>query len=187
MTLPNRLLNLLKSLLNDCVSRMENKQKLLNIYIRDMEHEIRKSEKSLLHLKREKAGYVSDLKKCVSDLKKNDGDVAMAVTKKRDGLAKLLIRNQKIQIQNKKRFVKSIRYLNNEIMQMFEKNKFQIILLQRIKIRCVKLSRISDQENSYNYPDRFCRIPDDFEIEKDLLALRERFRGGNHANTQHLL
>lgn len=182
MGIASRMIRLCKADLHGVMDQMEDRELLLKQYLREMEEALVVKKTQLERLNAQQIQVARDLSIHRDKVGAMEEDIALAVTKEKDDIARMLIRKKYPLRQGVEGLATRLERLHAEIDVAEEAYTRQIAALEQLRQRAaaVENRRRADLELT---PDRLgpgClrAAPSDEEIELELLQRKEALRAG---------
>ncbi len=183
MTIFNRFVKLCKADIHGVMDQMEDKGLLLKQYIREMEESLGKKQIQLKKLKTSREKTKKDHESHVRELEKLESDITTAVERKKDDIARMMIRKKKTLLIYIEEFCRHIERQEDEITQLDECIKEQQLRYENLNLRVSGYFRnkeLNEMENNIcrTFPNAVESTVSDEEIELELINRKESLKGG---------
>lgn len=186
MGIMTRIARLWKADIHGVMDQLEDQGLLVRQYLREMESSLQEKETRLQHISQTDRRLKGDLDGRNAEIDKIEQDLALALRKDKDQIAKLLIRKERLQQKHCECLVKRREDIEEERHYLA-----QVLEEQRLRYETMKVkaeSFFSRAENTIETDsDRLfgnldnCRV-DDEEIELELLRRKEKLQSAGGAS-----
>ena len=182
MSIMTRVFRLFEADIHGVVDQLEDKELLMNQYLREMEAALDEKEAELKHLLISEEDTRNEKDKYVSEIKKIESDLEAAVSKDRDDIARFLIKKH----NNLKRYgdelERHFQTLKKDIDQRREQMEEQKLEYERLRLRSKAYfhnaeRRAWDHNLSGMMPGQHHSELSDEEVEIELLRRKEEIKG----------
>ena len=180
MKIMARMLRIWKADIHGFMDRFEDQDLLLRQYLREMENCLQQKERRLQQLGENARNLEADLKARALEMSKLENDLAMALGKEKDNIARLLIRRQIVQ-------QKQCEHLQHQHEALLDRQKqcSELLEEQRLRYEILKVKAGSFLQASehnvaherfriFNETSGVCSVNED-EIEIELIRRKEQF------------
>jgi phage shock protein A len=165
------------------MDHLEDKGLVLKQHLRDMEEEVNRKEARLNKIKASRDHSQREYEKFVQESEKTEQDIAVAIEKDKDDIARVLIKKLKPIAYHRDELGRHIETLDREITQFGKSVEEQRLQYEQLKLRCTEYFRAVEREQwekavSTIVPHSVSREPSEEEIELELLQRKESIKGG---------
>lgn len=195
MSIMTRMIRLWKADFNGLMDELEDKELLLRQHLREMEDELEKKRRIVEELGLDDEQLGQELNTCSRELEELEKDLKVAVVKKKDDIARMLIRKIKIISRSRKEIEQRCQVVEQNLTKMKEEISNQEVQYNRLK-RAVKdyvakeerRRRTSGESHRSFYSAGMSDELSSEEVELELLKYKEMFQaqeqGGDHETGQ---
>jgi phage shock protein A len=138
MSIATRFVRLCKADIHGVMDQMEDKGLLLKQYLRDMEEELDRKETTLRRLQASRDQSHRDHDRHTQECQKLEGDLALAIEKEKDDIARMLIRKIKPQNSHRDGLLLHIEALDKDIAQFRGCLEEQRLLYKQLQLRATE-------------------------------------------------
>lgn len=186
MTVLSRMLRLCKADLHGVMDQIEDKGLLLKQYLREMECALKEKQARRMELTRAGRQLQGDLDRHQAELEKLEADLALALRKEKDDIARMLIRKRRLLQSGCDAMARQMRRIAEEEAQLAEILSRQEIQYREMKARAAEYGRWSEQRPFSDAAEEtggpgFSAHPTDEEIEIELLQRKDAMKQGGEA------
>ena len=183
MAIMTRFMRLCKADIHGVMDDLEDKELVLKQHLRDMEEEINRKEARLNKVIASRDHADREYKKFTQDTEKMDQDIAVAIEKEKDDIARVLIKKLRPVANHRDELGRHLETLNREITQFGKSVEEQRLQYEQLKLRCTEYFRAAEREQwektvSTIVPHSVSRQPSEEEIELELLQRKDSIKGG---------
>jgi phage shock protein A len=165
------------------MDQLEDKGLVLKQHLRDMEEEVNRKEARLNKVRASRDRAQREYEKFTQESEKIEQDIAVAIEKEKDDIARVLIKKLKPITYHRDELGRHIEILDREIAQFGKSVEEQRLQYEQLKLRCTEYFRAIEREQwektvSTVVPQSLSREPSEEEIELELLQRKESIKGG---------
>ena len=184
MGIMTRLTRLWKADLHGVMDQMEDRELLMRQYLREMEHSLQQKEARLHLMSRTQRQIEADVADRQQEIDKLERDLALALRKDKDEIARLLIRKQRLQQKQLDHLGKQLDNLRQEQRCLAQVLEEQRLRYETLKVKAASACRSAVQGSSWNdgvgIPEQGGTfVVDDEEIELELIRRKEEITQQN--------
>jgi phage shock protein A len=148
-----------------------------------MEEEVSRKEARLNKITASRDHAQREYEKIVQESEKTEQDIAVAIEKEKDDIARVLIKKLKPVAYHREELGRHVKALDEEITQFGQSVEEQRLQYEQLKLRCAEYFRAVEREQwektvSTVVPHSVTREPSEEEIELELLQRKESIKGG---------
>jgi phage shock protein A len=182
MGIASRLIRLCKADLHGVMDQIEDQELLLKQYLREMEEALAAKKTHLERLQARRAQNGRDLAGCRDKVGAIEEDIALAVAREKDDIARMLIRRKYPLRQSVEGLETAQQHLQAEIDAAQEAYTQQTAAHERLRRQAAAFDggRRADSESApgRRHPGAAHDAPSDAEIELELLQCKEALKAG---------
>jgi phage shock protein A len=183
MGIVTRFMRLCKADIHGVMDQLEDKDLLLKQHLRDMELELGRKEARVRRLAASRDQAQREYEKYSREAEKLDQDLAMAIDKDKDEIARLLIKKLKPLAYHCDELNRHIEVMDREIAHFQNCLEEQRLQYEQLQLRSKEHFHKADRDKweksiSEVIPSVYSREPSEEEIELELLQRKEAARGG---------
>lgn len=183
MGVMTRFLKLCKADIHGVMDQLEDRELLLKQYIREMEEELERKKTELEKAKAVRDGAKREYETYVEEIEKTEQDIAVAIDKNKDDIARFLIRKIKPMENRRNELGKSIENMDSDIAKTTELIERQRREYDSLKLRAGEFfHRMEKKKPRDGFSAAMpCGLPGEIsneEVEIELLRRKEALRGG---------
>ncbi|MBE9533422.1 MAG: PspA/IM30 family protein [Proteobacteria bacterium] len=183
MGIMTRFTRLCKADIHGVMDQLEDKGLLLKQYMRDMEEELGRKEATLRQMVVSRDRAQQDYERYAEECEKLDQDIAAAIEKDKDDIARLLIKKIKPFAYHREELSRHIQNLGREIREFHQQVEEQRLQYEQLQLRAREYSHQAEREQwektiSTTAPAAASREPTEEEVELELLKRKEAAKGG---------
>ena len=183
MAIMTRFMRLCKADIHGVMDHLEDKGLVLKQHLRDMEEEVNRKEARLNKIKASRDRAQREYEKFDRESEKVDQDIAVAIEKNKDDIARVLIKKLKPMAYHREELGRHIETLDREITQFGKSVEEQRLQYEQLNLRCTEYFRALEREQwektvSTIVPQNISRELSEEEIELELLQRKESIKGG---------
>jgi phage shock protein A len=183
MAIMTRFMRLCKADIHGVMDQLEDKGLILQQHLRDMEEEVNRKEARLNKMMASREHARREHEKFVRESEKTEQDIALAIEKEKDDIARALIRKLKPLAYHRDELGCHIETLDREITQFAKSVEEQRLQYEQLKLRCNEYFRTVEREQwektvSTIIPPKASWDPSEEEVELELLQRKESGKGG---------
>ena len=183
MAIMTRFMRLCKADIHGVMDHLEDKGLVLKQHLRDMEEEVNRKEARLNKIKASRDRAQREYEKFARESEKVDQDIAVAIEKNKDDIARVLIKKLKPMAYHREELGRHIETLDREITQFGKSVEEQRLQYEQLNLRCTEYFRALEREQwektvSTIVPQNISRELSEEEIELELLQRKESIKGG---------
>jgi phage shock protein A len=165
------------------MDHLEDKGLVLKQHLRDMEEEVNRKEARLNKIKASRDHAKREYEKVAQETEKTEQDIAVAIEKEKDDIARVLIKKLKPIAYHRDELGRHIETLDREISQLGKSVDEQRLQYEQLKLKCTEFFRAVEREQwektvSTIVPHSLSREPSEEEVELELLQRKETIKGG---------
>jgi phage shock protein A len=162
---------------------LEDKGLVLKQHLRDMEEEVNRKEARLNKIIASRDHAQREYEKFIQESEKMEKDIAVAIEKEKDDIARVLIKKLKPVTYHRDELGRHVETLDREITQFGKSVEEQRLQYEQLKLRCAEYLRTAEREQwdktvSTIVPQSVSREPSEEEVELELLQRKESIKGG---------
>ncbi|MBW1742131.1 MAG: PspA/IM30 family protein [Deltaproteobacteria bacterium] len=183
MAIMTRFMRLCKADIHGVMDHLEDKGLVLKQHLRDMEEEVNGKEARLNKIIASRDHVQREHEKFTQETEKMDQDIAVAIEKEKDDIARVLIKKLKPIANHRDELGRHLETLDREITQFGKSVEEQRLQYEQLKLRCTEYFRAAEREQwdktvSTIVPHSVSREPSEEEVELELLQRKESIKGG---------
>jgi phage shock protein A len=162
---------------------LEDKELVLKQHLRDMEEEVNRKEAKLSQLIASRDHAQREYEKVTRESEKIDQDIAVAIEKEKDDIARVLIKKLKPIANHRDELGHHMEKLGQEITQFGKSVEEQRLQHEQLKLRCTEYLRSMERKQwektvSTIVPHSVSPEPSEEEVELELLQRKDSIKGG---------
>jgi len=183
MAIMTRFMRLCKADIHGVMDHLEDKALVLKQHLRDMEEEVNRKEARLNKIIASRDHAQREHEKFIQESEKMEKDIAVAIEKEKDDIARVLIKKLKPVAYHRDELGRHVETLDREITQFGKSVEEQRLQCEQLKLRCADYLRAAEREQwektvSNIVPHSVSRQPSEEEVELELLQRKESIKGG---------
>ncbi len=180
MGIMNRILRIWKADIHGFMDRLEDQDLLLRQYLREMEQCLQQKEQRINQLAERSRVVQIDLSARDNEIEKLENDLKLALHKKNDNIAKLLIRKQMVQQEHCEHLQRQQASLLEEQKQLVDLLNEQHLRYETLKVKASTFLQRNEKRTTYGVNELQKRgggsTVNEDEIELELIRRKERWR-----------
>ena len=184
MGIMSRIMRLWKADLHGVMDQLEDKSLLLKQCLREMETSLQQKQAHLARLRRTCEQLRNDQSVRAGEREKVEADIALAVSKEKDDIAKMLIRKRMILEADSDHIAKQLAQMEEDVQRLGHVLNDQQGRYERLKIKtaayCQQAEQraMSDTGTIWDEPAAGMAFATDEEVELELMRCKEAFAKG---------
>lgn len=179
MGITTRFLRLCKADIHGLMDQLEDKRLLLKQHLRDMEEELSRKQARLKRMVASREQAQREHEKHSLECEKLDQDLAVAIDKDKDDIARRLIKRLKPLAHHRDQLGRHIETLDLEIRQLRDCVEEQRLQYEQLQLRSAQyLHRAEREQRDDIISHDITQEPSEEEVELELLQRKEAKRGG---------
>lgn len=183
MGIMTRFVRLCKADIHGVMDQMEDKSLLLKQHLRDMQEELDRKDARLAGMLALRDETEREKEKRCREHVALEQDLALAVAKEKDDIARTLIRKIKPLGHHRDELERHLRALDTDIAQFRAALEEQRFLYEQLRMKAAEHLRRAERQEwekavAGAAPHSFCTEPAEAEVELELLRRKEAVKGG---------
>lgn len=181
MGIMNRILRIWKADIHGFMDRLEDQDLLLRQYLREMEQCLQQKEQRINHLAERSRVVQIDLSARENEIEKLENDLKLALHKKNDNIATLLIRKQMVEQEHCAHLQRQQASFLEEQKQLVDLLNEQQLRYETLKVKASTFLQRNEKRTAYGIEEPIHKrvggsTVNEDEIELELIRRKERWR-----------